>query len=102
MSKTWGFFLVAQDMVLSHRAKFQLITNFFRVCMYFVVFLPNYTPGCLIHLILRYIFQHKFHEHQFCQVWGNSTHATPYSFSYWERKYGTLRCQRQQVANVLT
>ena len=31
MSKTWGFFLVAQDMVLSHRAKFQLIINFFRV-----------------------------------------------------------------------
>ena len=28
MSKTWGFFLVAQDMVLSHRAKFQLIINF--------------------------------------------------------------------------
>ena len=26
-----GFFLVAQDMVLSHRAKFQLIVNFFRV-----------------------------------------------------------------------
>ena len=31
MSKTWGFFLVTQDMVLSHRAKFQLIINFFRV-----------------------------------------------------------------------
>ena len=31
MSKTWAFFLVAQDMVLSHRAKFQLIINFFRV-----------------------------------------------------------------------
>ena len=31
MSKTWGFFLVAQDMVLSHRAKFQLIINFFQV-----------------------------------------------------------------------
>ena len=31
MSKTWGFFLVAQDMVLSHRAKLQLIINFFRV-----------------------------------------------------------------------
>ena len=31
-SKTWGFFcLVAQDMVLSHCAKFQLIINFFRV-----------------------------------------------------------------------
>ena len=29
-------------MVLSHRAKFQLIINFFRVCMYFVVFLPDY------------------------------------------------------------
>ena len=29
-------------MVLSHRAKFQLIINFFRVSMYFVVFLPNY------------------------------------------------------------
>ena len=42
MSKTWGFFLVAQDMVLSHRAKFQLIINFFRVLMYFVVFLPDY------------------------------------------------------------
>ena len=26
-----GIFLVAQDMVLSHRAKFQLIINFFRV-----------------------------------------------------------------------
>ena len=25
-----GIFLVAQDMVLSHRAKFQLIINFFR------------------------------------------------------------------------
>ena len=37
-----GIFLVAQDMVLSHRAKFQLIINFFRVCMYFVVFLPDY------------------------------------------------------------
>ena len=36
------FFLVAQDMVLSHRAKFQLIINFFRVSMYFVVFLPDY------------------------------------------------------------
>ena len=44
MSKTWGFFLVAQDMVLSHRAKFQLIINFFRVCMNFVVFLPDYKP----------------------------------------------------------
>ena len=43
MSKTWGiFFLVAQDMVLSHRAKFQLIINFFRVSVYFVVFLPDY------------------------------------------------------------
>ena len=31
MSKTWGFFFVAQDMVLSHRAKFMLIENFFRV-----------------------------------------------------------------------
>ena len=31
MSKTWGFFFVAQDMVLSDRAKFQLIINFFRV-----------------------------------------------------------------------
>ena len=31
MSKTWGLFLVAQDMVLSHRAKFQLLINFFRV-----------------------------------------------------------------------
>ena len=41
MSKIWGFFLVAQDMVLSHRAKFQLIINFFRVSMYFVVFLPD-------------------------------------------------------------
>ena len=26
-----GIFLVAQNMVLSHRDKFQLITNFFRV-----------------------------------------------------------------------
>ena len=31
MSKTWGFFLVVQDMILSHRAKFQLIINFFWV-----------------------------------------------------------------------
>ena len=31
MSKTRGFFFVAQDMVLSHRAKFYLIINFFRV-----------------------------------------------------------------------
>ena len=31
MSKTWGFFLLAQDMILSHRAKLQLIINFFRV-----------------------------------------------------------------------
>ena len=38
-----GIFLVAQDMVLSHRAKFQLIINFFRVCMHFVVFLPDYS-----------------------------------------------------------
>ena len=30
-SKTWGSFLVAQNMVLSHRAKFQLIKIFFRV-----------------------------------------------------------------------
>ena len=30
MSKTWGCFLVAQDMVLSYHAKFQLI-NFFWV-----------------------------------------------------------------------
>ena len=42
-SKTWGFFLVAQDMALSHRAKFQLIMNFFRISMYFVVFLPDYS-----------------------------------------------------------
>ena len=34
MSKIWGFFLVAQDMVLSHRAKFQLIINIFQsVCI---------------------------------------------------------------------
>ena len=34
MSKIWGLFLVAQDMVLSHRAKFQLIINIFRsVCI---------------------------------------------------------------------
>ena len=31
LSKTWEFFLVAQDMVMNHRAKFQLIINFFRV-----------------------------------------------------------------------
>ena len=31
MSKHGDFFLVAQDMVLSHRAKFQLIMNLFRV-----------------------------------------------------------------------
>ena len=30
MSKTWGFFLVAQGMILSHRAKFQLIINYKR------------------------------------------------------------------------
>ena len=36
-----GIFLVAQDMALSHRAKFQLIINFLRVLMYFVVFLPD-------------------------------------------------------------
>ena len=41
MSKIWGFFLVAQNMVLSDRAKFQLIINFFPVSMYFV-FLPDY------------------------------------------------------------
>ena len=29
-------------MLLSHRAKFQLIINFCRVCMYFAVFLPDY------------------------------------------------------------
>ena len=29
--KHGDFFLVAQNMVLSHRAKFQLIINFFRV-----------------------------------------------------------------------
>ena len=29
--KNMGIFLVAQDMVLSDRAKFQLIINFFRV-----------------------------------------------------------------------
>ena len=31
MSKTWEYVLVSQDMALSHRAKFQLIINFFRV-----------------------------------------------------------------------
>ena len=40
--KHGDFFWVAQDIVLSHCAKFQLIINFFRVCMYFVVFLPDY------------------------------------------------------------
>ena len=30
-TKHGDFFWVAQDMVLSHRAKFQLIINFFRV-----------------------------------------------------------------------
>ena len=30
-SKSWEFFLVAQYIVLSHRAKFQVIINFFRV-----------------------------------------------------------------------
>ena len=39
------FFLVAQDMILSHRAKFQLIINFFRVSMYFVVFLPDHSQS---------------------------------------------------------
>ena len=33
---------VEEDHVLSHRAKFQLIINSFRVSMYFVVFLPDY------------------------------------------------------------
>ena len=42
ISKTSKFFLVAQDSVLSDRAKFQLIVNFFRVCMYFFVFLRDY------------------------------------------------------------
>ena len=46
MSKTWGFFLVAENMVLSHRAKFQLILNFFLDCMYFVAFLPDYIGLC--------------------------------------------------------
>ena len=46
MPKTWGFFFGGSEyMVLIHRAKFQLIVNFFRVCMYFVVFLPDYI-GC--------------------------------------------------------
>ena len=44
--KRGDFFLVAQDMVLSHRVKFQLIINFFRVSMYFVVFLPDYLFEC--------------------------------------------------------
>ena len=35
MSKTWAFFMVAQDMVLSHHAKFQLINNFFPGKSYF-------------------------------------------------------------------
>ena len=51
MSKTWGFFLVAQDLVQSRCAKFQLIINFFRICMYFV-FLPDYNCSCT-HLLLR-------------------------------------------------
>ena len=51
MSKTWGSFLVTQDMVLSHRTKFQLIINFFRLCMYFVVFLPDYCCQTLIRVI---------------------------------------------------
>ena len=42
MSKTRGLFLVAQAMVLSHRVRFQLIIDFFRVSMHFVVFLWNY------------------------------------------------------------
>ena len=62
MSKTWGFFLV-----LSHRAKFQRIINFFRVSMYFVVFLPDYKCcfagfafdvyfGCFVlHLQLQFL-----------------------------------------------
>ena len=45
MSKTRGLFLVAQAMVLSHRARFQLI-DFFRVSMHFVVFLWNYFWTC--------------------------------------------------------
>ena len=31
-------FLVAQDLVLSHRAKFQLVINFFRVSMFLLYF----------------------------------------------------------------
>ena len=31
MSKTWGFFLASQYMVISHRAEFQLIISFFLV-----------------------------------------------------------------------
>ena len=59
MSKTLGVFLVAQDMVLSHRAKIQLIINFFRVRMYFVVFQPDYIvtsnklPSFFIHVELE-------------------------------------------------
>ena len=45
MCKTWGFFLVAQDIVLSHCAKFQFIINFFWVSMYLVVFLPDYNSS---------------------------------------------------------
>ena len=43
-----GGFLVAQNMVLSHRAKFQLIIDFFLVSTYFVVFLPEYYLGDVI------------------------------------------------------
>ena len=44
-SKTRGLLLVAQAMVLSHRARFQLIIDFFRVSMHFV-FLWNYFWTC--------------------------------------------------------
>ena len=44
MSKTWGFFLVAQDIVLSNRAKFQLIINFFRVKAISTELIPKMSP----------------------------------------------------------
>ena len=63
-----GIFLVAQDMDLSHRAKFQLI-NFFRLSIYFVVFLPHYRQ-----------WEHKascIHYNQYLNCRGNVGRRVP-------------------------
>ena len=65
VQKHGDFFLVAQDMILSHRAKFQLIINFFRVCMYFVVFLPDYNY-CPISLLSQ--LDKLFEKMIFCRI----------------------------------